>query len=159
MVKKKFNRKKPSRKRYEEEHPTISFRLDREIYDRFKQHLAGTECSFADFIKDSLGREESMVERRVKMLASKKADPSVEERLRFLEDLMSQVMIVAHRRETPWWCPHCGEDLAGAMIAEKGATSPGIFVYACPKCHFFVTPWADAPKGVAIDTLHFVAKR
>jgi len=66
MVKSK---KKPSRKRYEEEHPTVSFRLDRETYDRLKQHLAGTGYSFADFVKDSIGREESMVEKRVEMLA------------------------------------------------------------------------------------------
>jgi hypothetical protein len=159
MVKSKVDRKKPSRKRYEEEHPTVSFRLDRETYDRLKQHLDGSGCSFADFVKDSIGREESMVEKRVEMLASRKADPSVEERLRFLEGLIAEVMIIAYEPETPWWCPRCGQELADAMIAEKGATSPDIFVYACPKCHFFVVPWGDAPKGIAVDSLRFEAKK
>ena len=150
--------KKPSRARYKESHPVFSTRLDRETYDRLKKHLAGIGYSLSDFLKDALGREESMVEKRVEMPASRKADPSVEERLRLLEGLMSEVMITAYEPETPWWCPRCGQDLAEAMVAEKGATSPDIFVYACPKCYFFVTPWGDAPQGVEVDTLRFEAK-
>jgi hypothetical protein len=87
------------------------------------------------------------------------SNPVLLERLRFLEGLIAEVMIIAYEPETPWWCPRCGQELADAMIAEKGATSPDIFVYACPKCHFFVVPWGDAPKGIAVDSLHFEAKK
>lgn len=72
MLKSKADRKKPSRKRYEQEHPTVSFRLDKATYRSLKEHLKGTGCSFADFVKDALGREGSMVNERVAKLASKK---------------------------------------------------------------------------------------
>lgn len=159
MTRNKSVTSKPSRRRYEEKHPTVSFRLDREIYDRLREHLAGAGCSFADFIKDSLGREKSMIERRVEMLASRKADPSAEERLRFLESFMSLVMIRTYNHQIPWGCPRCGKDLADAMVAKKGSRDPDIFVYACPTCHYLVTPWLDAPQGIDLDTLRFLAKK
>ena len=56
-------RLEPSRLAYEQSHPTVSFRLDREIRDRLKGYLSSTGCSFADFVKDALGREQSMVEK------------------------------------------------------------------------------------------------
>lgn len=76
MAKSKGNKKSPSRKRYEEEHPTVSFRLDRETYNSLQERLSGTGCSFADFVKDSLGREETLVEERVAKLASRKIEES-----------------------------------------------------------------------------------
>jgi len=72
MVKSKAGGKKPSRKRYEEEHPTLAFRVDKETKTRLMDHLEGTGCSFGDFVRDALGREETMVEDRVAKLASEK---------------------------------------------------------------------------------------
>lgn len=74
MVRNKQSKKKPSRVAYEETHPTISFRLDIETHDRLKEHLKTTGCSFANFVKDALGREETMVEERVTKLASRKIE-------------------------------------------------------------------------------------
>jgi len=48
-------RKPPSRVRYEQSHPVVSCRLDRETYQRLKARLAELEVSFADFVKDALG--------------------------------------------------------------------------------------------------------
>ena len=76
MAKHRVNEKPPSRKKYEQEHPTVSFRLDKETYKRLKEHLEATGHSFANFVKDALGREESMVERRVEKLASRKIEES-----------------------------------------------------------------------------------
>jgi len=72
MARSKQAKKKPSRVAYEESHPTISFRLDIQTHDRLKEHLKTTGCSFADFVKDALGREETMIEERVTKLASRK---------------------------------------------------------------------------------------
>ena len=48
--------KPPARIRYEQSHPTISFRLDRDTYALLKQRLEDLGgVSFADFVKDSLG--------------------------------------------------------------------------------------------------------
>ena len=100
-----------------------------------------------------------MVEKRVEMLASRKVEPSVEERLRCLESIMGEVMINAHRPEILWVCPRCGERLADAMVAEKGSTRRDTFVFACPKCYSFLIPWESVPKGVERNTLRFEKQR
>jgi len=52
----KTTHKPPARIRYEQSHPTISFRLDRGTYDLLKQRLEDLGgVSFADFVKESLG--------------------------------------------------------------------------------------------------------
>jgi hypothetical protein len=48
--------KPPARIRYEQSHPTISCRLDKDTHDLLKQRLEDLGgVSFADFVKDSLG--------------------------------------------------------------------------------------------------------
>lgn len=53
----KDSHKPPSRIRYEQSHPTISFRVSRETYDKLKEHLTRRRVSFADFVKESLGTQ------------------------------------------------------------------------------------------------------
>ena len=46
----------PARVRYEQSHPTVSCRLDKDTHDLLKQRLEDLGgVSFADFAKDSLG--------------------------------------------------------------------------------------------------------
>ncbi len=59
MVKGKH--KPPSRKRYEQNNPTISFRVSREVHDKLKDHLARRHVSFADFVKESLGVQQLQI--------------------------------------------------------------------------------------------------
>jgi len=52
----KATHKPPAQVRYEQSHPTVSFRLSRDVYDLLKQRLEDLGgISFADFVKDSLG--------------------------------------------------------------------------------------------------------
>jgi len=52
----KATRKPPARIRYEQSHPTVSCRLDKDTYDLLKQRLDDLGgVSFADFVKDTLG--------------------------------------------------------------------------------------------------------
>ena len=51
----------PSRLRYEQEHPTVSFRVPRVLYDNLKEILAVSEQSFADFVKEALRVKERTV--------------------------------------------------------------------------------------------------
>jgi len=52
----KGTHKPPARVRYEESHPTMSCRLDKDTHDLLKQRLEDLGgVSFADFVKDSLG--------------------------------------------------------------------------------------------------------
>lgn len=52
----KVAHKPPARIRYEQSHPTVSYRLSKDEYDLLKQRLEDLGgVSFADFVKDSLG--------------------------------------------------------------------------------------------------------
>ncbi len=51
----------PSRLRYEEAHPTVSFRLRRDLYEQLRATLERSEHSFADFVKEALGVKERTV--------------------------------------------------------------------------------------------------
>ena len=55
MAKNKAIKRKPSSIRYEEQHPTVSFRLPKALYDKLKSHISDRGISFADFIKEALG--------------------------------------------------------------------------------------------------------
>jgi predicted RNA-binding Zn-ribbon protein involved in translation (DUF1610 family) len=153
MAKAKKNRKPPSRKRYEEKHPTISFRLDKETYKCLKGHLEGTGCSIADFIKDALGKEESMIEKRVEILASKQMGPPVEDRLKCVEDLTLQILPLAVDTDKyPPFCPHCGnQKLLRCEGREVGSTSANSWAptWKCPKCGFFMNTYKRIdPKSI-----------
>lgn len=142
MVKRKVKAKTPSRARYEEQHPVFSGRLDKGTDDRFRQHLASTGCSFNDFVKDAFGRQESMVEERVQILASKKTDPSFEDRVRCPEDLVHQlVSLAASTFEWPPICPHCqNEELVWTEGTQTQSTLPmrQVLTWRCPRCGFFI---------------------
>jgi len=52
----KATHKPLARVRYEQSHPTVSCRIDKDTYDLLKQRLQDLGgVSFADFVKDSLG--------------------------------------------------------------------------------------------------------
>lgn len=141
MIKNKSAQKKPSRKRYEDAHPTVSFRLDKEMYERLKTHLDGTGCSFASFIKDSLGREEAMVEKRVEMIASTKIAPSVEEHVRQLQGLVHELYMRQDTKKWPPACPNCENDELyecegiETLIKNRRPETP---TWKCAKCGFFI---------------------
>jgi hypothetical protein len=141
MNKKQPAQKKPSRKRYEEEHPTISFRLDKATYERLKEHLEMAGCSFASFIKDSLGREETMVEKRVEMIASAKVDPSIETQVRYLKGLVHELHMRHNTRKWPPACPHCENDelyLCEGVETLITTRHPEMPTWKCAKCGFFI---------------------
>ncbi len=51
----KGRRKSPSKIRYEQSHPTLSCRLDKQTYDLLKKRLDDADLSFAQFVKTQLG--------------------------------------------------------------------------------------------------------
>ena len=51
----KGSHKPPSRIRYEQSHPTISCRLDKQTYDLLQKRLDDADLSFAQFVKSQLG--------------------------------------------------------------------------------------------------------
>lgn len=57
MVKRKRH-KAPSRIRYEQSHPVISFRTSQDLYDEFKALLNRRNQSAAEFFRDALDKQQ-----------------------------------------------------------------------------------------------------
>ena len=58
----KATHKPPARVRYEQSHPTVSCRLDKDTHDLLKQRLEDLGgVSFADFVKESLGLQQTKI--------------------------------------------------------------------------------------------------
>jgi hypothetical protein len=178
MAKANKSKKPPSRKRYEEKHPTISFRLDGETHEHLKEHLESIGCSFADFVKDYLGREKSMIEKRVNMHTSRQVGPSDEDRIRCLEDLAHQIfLLTVDTDEYPPYCPRCdNQELfqSEARETESNLAQPWVITWKCPQCGFFINTykridpnsikWVDPDSGRYIDkpnvsSRHWLKKR
>lgn len=53
--------KPPSRGRYEESHPTVSFRVERSLYNDLKTFLSQRDMSFADFVKEAMGVQQTEI--------------------------------------------------------------------------------------------------
>ena len=51
----------PSRRRYEASHPTVSFRVDQDLYARLKELKQMSNLSVADVLKVGLGKCEPLV--------------------------------------------------------------------------------------------------
>jgi len=62
MVKDRVKHKPPSRIRYEQNHPVISCRVPKEVYDRFQDMREMTGKSFADILTEGIGIFEMKVE-------------------------------------------------------------------------------------------------
>ena len=142
MVKKKVKAETPSKARYDEQRPVFSVQLRRELNGRLEEHLAATGCSRADFLETALTKAESVVEGGVRILASRKTDPSVEDRVRDLEDLVHQLFLLADNAHD-WLpiCPHCQEwemTSAEGTETESPRPNPQIHTWCCPKCGYFM---------------------
>jgi len=167
MASKKAYRKTPSRKRYEEQHPTISLRLDLEERKYFKEHLSAAGCSPADFVKQHLRREQSMIEKRVEELASRQVDPSLEERVRCLEDLAHTLVCFAlDYRKFPPLCPRCeGQQLlpGEGREVESSIVHPWVPTWKCPQCGYVINTYKridpESITGIEPDVGAAIHKR
>ena len=70
MAKNKKKKNLPSQQRYDQSHPTVSFRLPAPLHSRLKQHLRGQ--SFASFVTCHLEGEEAQVNARVEQRAGER---------------------------------------------------------------------------------------
>lgn len=143
MSKVRKSKKPPSRKRYEEAHPTRSCRLDKEDDELLEEHLEYTGRSFADFVKGHLRKEKAMVEERVAKLASRKVEES-ETPTRDLElydlvlDLAYWIIVLwmnlPHLLDVP--CPDCR--FPSKSSGKEGRTVMLEMVesgdFKCPEC-------------------------
>ncbi|MDP2953155.1 MAG: hypothetical protein Q8O76_07560, partial [Chloroflexota bacterium] len=64
---------KPSRARYEASHRVVSARLDRELHEKLKAHLATNGESFAAFVKAALEADQAKMAARVEELAGRRS--------------------------------------------------------------------------------------
>ena len=88
MAKHKPRRKKPSRARYEDAHPTISFRLPLETHRRLIEQMQAQGLSAAAWIKDHLDQDDTRAEVRAEVLAGRR--DNLKRELEKLEYLVEQ---------------------------------------------------------------------
>jgi len=89
-----------------------------------------------------------MVVKRIEMLAPEHTAPSVEDRLRCLEDLLHQVLLMAYvlfmtvdAVEWPPRCPHCdNQELirCEGRETESSLAHGWVITWKCPKCGFSI---------------------
>lgn len=148
---KKSKGKPPSKERYDQKNPTISFRLDKETKQSLKEHLNGTGSSFADFIKGALGKEKAMVENRIEKRAAQRLS-LLEDRVACLESLVSELyLLTATTEQYPPTCPRCNKGMRMSEGMEKGPKSPsgGILTWKCPQCGYFLETYKRVdPKSI-----------
>jgi predicted RNA-binding Zn-ribbon protein involved in translation (DUF1610 family) len=106
-----------------------------------------------------------MVEKRVEILASKQIHPSIEHRLRCLEELVHQIFsLTVDTDDYPPLCPRCeNQELfrAEGREMESALAHPWVLTWECPKCGFFMNTykqiepksikWTDPDTGKYID--------
>jgi hypothetical protein len=91
MARRRPARKKPSRARYEEAHPTISFRLPIETRRRLTEAMRALGLSAAAWIKSHLDQDDRRVEARAQLLAERRGNLRRElERLEHLIERRNQ---------------------------------------------------------------------
>lgn len=155
MAKAKKSRKPPSRQRYDEQHRIRSVRLDKEDDERLDKLLTALGLSYSDFMKAQIRKDEAMIEKRVEMLASRQTDPSLEERVRCLENLVHEVfMLTVDTDEHPPLCPHCENQEMRKCEGREIETNigiPWVPTWKCPKCGYFLNTYKRiAPESIEL---------
>lgn len=143
MAGRKGKPKPPSRRKYEQENPTISFRLTKEDKGRLMRHLAASGQSPAGFIKSILDQEEALVEERINACV-KKQFGRLGDRLHWHNELLWQLLSTCRKEGLPAICPLCeykgnhrlllawGDEIGTDGKRQEAPT------WKCPNCGWFV---------------------
>lgn len=54
-------RRPPARLRYEHSHPTVSFRLERSLWNELRTHLSQRRISSSEFIREAMGAQKALI--------------------------------------------------------------------------------------------------
>lgn len=152
MARDKGKPKPPSRRRYEENNPTISCRLTREDKGRLDKNLKKTGRSFSKFVIDALEDDESKVVQRIEMLAKEQAPLCSDDRLKCLEDILLQASVYLMDHKWPLYCPLCEDTeliYASGCVNIRNKWGVDIMTLKCPKCGYYL----DSPRNIAPESL------
>lgn len=156
MPKKK--RKPPSRGKYEAEHPVISFRTDRATKSRIEELCTVLGCSYADLMKHAAGVAESLIERNVDSLASKKLG-KLEEGLEWIDHLLCELLCTLRENNLTALCPRCDSKgkynalyLAWGEEIDPSGKRGEVPTWKCPKCGWYWDTFGRIePKSIKWD--------
>ena len=164
MKGRKGKQKPPSRQKYEQENPTISFRLPKALKERLIRYLSAAGQSFADFVKSILDNEEALVKERVNALVKKRFGV-IEKRLDQIESVIWEVMFTLEDNNLEIFCPRCIKHGGCKLFLAKGyQIEPDgdpliISTWKCPICGWYLDfkgridpnslKWADAKAAIA----------
>ena len=104
------SKRTPSRVKYEQNHPIVSFRISKELYDRLEVAKKAEGKSITDVLKIGLGLLEVKM-RNEKEIRDQANDEGWEEGTKAAEELFS----------VPYSCSVCGKEIVVTTEDEKSA--------------------------------------
>ena len=157
MAKRKGKSQPPSREKYEQEHPTISFRTDRETKRQIDAHREKTGSSYAVLMKGVIeGDKSKAAEKRAEILALREIGLLDEERLKWINKLVRLALsrLMEHKMSAP--CPCCNEQNLrfawGNIKGTRGRQGGEVFTWKCPNCGWFLDTFNRMdPESVGWD--------
>ena len=144
VAKGKKKTKSPSRKRYEENNPTVSFRVSKELKERLLDYLDTCGQSFGDLCEGILDRDQPLTEKKLDALVHKKFG-ALEDRLRYIDDLLNRLLCeYCIEKDLPAICPRCRDKEKGRLFFARGyemqddGTKRGAPSWKCAKCGWYL---------------------
>jgi len=134
----------PSRKKYDEENPIVSFRLPWRLKMKLQQHLAASGQSFTKFTRSILDEEIAVVNERLNAIIDKKFGRYRKE-IDYYDDLTKQSLNTLYDDDMRAYCPRCDEKnvndytaLLPAVFLQKRDGSPTkCQTWRCPCCGWY----------------------
>lgn len=109
--------------------------------------------SYSGYVKAHIRKDEAMIEKKAEMLASRQVAPSVEDRIRSLENLVHEIFCSkVDTREFPPHCPRCEDQelfKCEGRQTESATTNAWVSTWKCPKCGYIMNTYKRIdPKSI-----------
>jgi hypothetical protein len=134
----------PSRKKYDEEHPIVSFRLPWRLKKKLQQHLAASGQSSARFIRSILDEEIAVVNERLNARIDKKYGRYRKE-IDYYDHMIKQSLDIIYDDDMRAFCPRCDEKnpndytvlLPATFLQKRDGSPTKCQTWRCPCCGWY----------------------
>jgi len=140
MTKKKYVT--PSRKKYDDNNPTSSFRLPKQLKEQLEKHLATSGQTPRQFIESILKGEQALINQRVNARVEQLFG-AFKKRVDLIDDLVYQMLFTLRENNLSALCPRC-KDKGDYRLFEVLSYQPGpngrpeeFPTWKCPHCGWF----------------------
>ena len=135
-------KKSPSREKYDEENPAISFRVPKQLKEQLEKYLAASGQSFADFAKSVLDGEQTLINERLNARVEQRFG-AFKNRVEAIDNLMFQLLCTFYDKKLPVLCPRCEDKWGYRLLSAVGlhtgtdGKTEDYPTWKCPHCGWF----------------------